>query len=98
MAIEPLYSLDVAAELIPCTKHVLNHILTRRASELDEPLFHTCLDNGPGKQGHLVRMLRESECLKIRDMVIKRGGPHGRGARGERNLTYPNRAMGVQFG
>lgn len=78
MALEPLYSLDVAAELIPCTRVVLDHILTRRASEFDPPRYHTQYE--PRKRngvivdyegGHPIRMLYESECLKIRDMVIR---------------------------
>ena len=77
MAIEPLYSLDVAAELIPCTRAVLGHLLSKRASEFDPPRYQTMRE--PRKRNGVIvdyeggvplRMLTETECLKAREMII----------------------------
>ena len=71
MAIEPMYSLAVAAELIPCSDAYLDVILHRRGEEFPRR-YHT-----EGKSS--IRMLTESECLRIRDIVIQAGsGPRGR--------------------
>ncbi len=68
--IEPLYSLDVAAELIPLSKSALCHILFRKSHLFKEPIYHT-FHNEKGAAG-MVRMLRESEVLQIRNIVIHR--------------------------
>lgn len=76
MPLEPLYSLEVAAELIPCTLDVLRHILSRNPEKFPAR-FHT--QHEPRKRngvivdyegGRALRMLLESECLAIREMVI----------------------------
>lgn len=81
MALEPLYSLDVACELIPCSKITLEHFLSRKADQFDQPLWHTMYNAGKAASRAIpaIRMLRESECLKIRNMIIKPGGPRGAG-------------------
>ena len=66
MAIEPLYSLDVACELIPMTRDALLHTLSRYPEKFDEPRY---IDN--------VRMLSEHECLTLRELVIRRGPGRG---------------------
>ena len=78
MSLEPLYSLEVAAELIPCTFDALKHIISRRASELGPPTYHAGGEaryrNGKlvdYSGGHPLRMLTESDCLKIRDMLTR---------------------------
>ena len=96
MAIEPLYTLDVACELIPISKYALEHILSRRADEFEAPLFHMLMDDGKGKGCHQVRMLRESECLKVRNMVIKSPtGPRRAGLRREPGLNPAGMGHGV---
>lgn len=90
MAIEPLYSLEVAAELIPISKDALVHIILRHPEKFDEPLYHTLPENNKGS--NIVRMLTERECLVVRDMIIARGrrGVGGKGA--------SRRIEGVGFG
>jgi hypothetical protein len=78
--LEPLYSLEVACELIPVTEAALKHILSRRATEFGPPIYH---DGGEPRyrNGHLVdydggaphRMLTESDCLKVREIVTRVG-------------------------
>jgi len=96
--LEPLYSLDVAVELIPCSKIVLEHILSRRASEFDPPLWHTMYHEATGKGNPACRMLRESECLKIRGIILKSGGPRRTGLKRDRHLlTGIGRFLEVDF-
>ena len=64
MALEPLYSIDVAAELIPVRKNTLEVFLHRHKEQFPT-LLHT------GSVGMPIRMLTESECLKIREMMIR---------------------------
>jgi hypothetical protein len=79
--IEPLYSLDVAVELIPVSsREALNHIISRRAAELGPAIYHHGSEPRY-RNGRLVdyaggpprRMLTESDCLKIREMVTSVG-------------------------
>ena len=75
MAIEPLYSRDVAAELIPMSASGLDKILARYAEKFP-PRYQM-----EGQVG--IRVLTESEVLAIRDIVIKNGQPgmKGRGVK-----------------
>ena len=74
MALEPLYSIEVAAELIPVRKNTLEVFLHRHKDEFPVRM-HT------GEMRASVRMLTESECLKIREMMIR---PATRGRKGIR--------------
>lgn len=65
MAIEPLYSLEVACELVPCTYSWLTVILSRYKERFGEPRYHH--ENGQ-------RMLTESEILEIRNIVVNGSG------------------------
>ena len=67
MSIEPLYSLAVACELIPVSGPTLSRILYRFPQKF--PARYN-LDSHAGPGGP-ERMLLESECLAIRDMVIR---------------------------
>ncbi len=67
MAIEPLYSLAVACELIPISGPTLRVLLHKHADKFP-PRYN--MDSGAGPGGP-ERMLLESECLAIRDMVIR---------------------------
>lgn len=95
MALEPLYALEVACELIPCSKDVLKHILSRRAAEFDPPLWHTAYHDGTGKGNSACRMLRESECLKIRNMIIKRGKPRAVGLSRDKTISNFGMMLGI---
>jgi len=66
MAIEPLYSLDVACELIPIARTNINNILIKYKDRFDPPRYNA-LSHGQA------RMLTETECLKIRELVIQTG-------------------------
>lgn len=70
--------MDVACELIPITFAALKHILRRRASEFGPPIYHSggepryrngLLVDYEGGAAH--RMLTESDCLKVREMVTQ---------------------------
>ena len=67
MPLEPLYSLAVACELIPVSGPTLASILHRHKEKF--PARYN-LDSHAGPGGP-ERMLLESECLAIRDMVIR---------------------------
>ena len=74
MAIEPLYSLEVAAELIPMPVHNLGSFLATHKDEYP-PRFNHAVTLGKG--GQAPRMLTETECLKIREAIhsaARRGG------------------------
>jgi len=63
MAIEPLYTLRVAAELIPCpTIGALYQFLWHHKAEFP-PRYRKL-------HAHEVRLLTESEVLKIREMTL----------------------------
>ena len=68
MPLEPLYSLEVAAELIPCPYNTLVQLLHKHKEKFGQARFHTQYTNN---QGVHVRMLTESECLIVRGMVIQ---------------------------
>lgn len=66
MALEPLYTLKVAAELIPWRNPDALRKWLQRHPEFParyQPRTRTCW----------LRMLTESECLRIREMVVKTG-------------------------
>jgi hypothetical protein len=65
VALEPWYSLEVAAELIPVSLNNLNVILHRHAADFP-PRYLTAVEGDVQTQ----RILTESECLRIRNMVI----------------------------
>ena len=67
MGLEPLYSLAVACEIIPIRGTTLRVIL-HRYKEKFPPRYN--MDSHKGAGGP-ERMLTESECLAIRDMVIR---------------------------
>lgn len=69
MPLEPLYSLDVAAELIPINRRSLDVIL-HNYKERFPARYHTEMN----AEGRPPRMLTESECLEIRNMVVKLQG------------------------
>ena len=74
MAIEPLYTLRVAAELIPFpTAQALYMWLWRHKAEFPPPVYR----RGRGIEH---RLLTESEILKIREMTLLTGmdSYHGR--------------------
>lgn len=67
MALEPLFSLEVAAELIPISILTLVDLLDNFPDEFSSPVYHTMTGSS-----HNIRMLTESDCLKAREFVIKR--------------------------
>ena len=77
MALEPLYTSAVACELIPISHANLANILYEY-KHLFPPRYDTL---SPGQP----RMLSESECLKIRELVIQR--KTGRWPQGRRQNT-----------
>ena len=66
MALEPLYPLDVACELIPIKKTDLVNVLFKFKDRFDPPLYDSIATGQP-------RMLTERECLLIREIVFQRG-------------------------
>ena len=77
--IEPLYSLEVACELIPITRGNMMNLL-----------FHYS-DRFPARYNQevhpAVRMLTETECLEIRNIIIKLGnGKYTKGLRRDPGL------------
>jgi hypothetical protein len=80
MPIEPLYSLEVACELIPCTMPALLHVLSRHPGKFNPPLYHAGGEpryrNGrltDYEGGRARRMLTETECLTVRNMMMRIG-------------------------
>ena len=78
MSIEPLYSLAVACELIPCSEKALTYILSSRKEQFNEPHFLTeyAARERHGKivdyKGGLpLRMLLESEVLRVREILVQ---------------------------
>jgi len=63
--IEPIFSLEVAAELIPIDMLSLQWLLDTHAHEFSTPTYHT-MAGVP----YNVRMLTESDCLKARELVF----------------------------
>lgn len=70
MPLEPLYSLEVAAELIPISLGNLNNLLIKYATKFPAR-YHTVPDDPGGRGNKSVRMLYESELLALREIVIK---------------------------
>jgi len=65
--LEPLYTLEVAAELIPLSYQNLLNLLFKYSDRFPARYHH--LIDGPNGSG-AKRMLLESECQAIRDIVI----------------------------
>src|SRR5688572_17918095 len=85
MAIEQLYNLDVAAELIPFPSKQALYMFLNRNKEQFPPLYRTTRRVGGPIGGWEQRFLSESEILKIREMTLHgieesrygKGGPRG---------------------
>lgn len=79
MPLEPMYSLDVACELIPITRTALEHILNRNKDEFPLRYYSGAEErrrNGrvvDYEGGNPIRMLLESECLRIRERLLRPG-------------------------
>ena len=65
MALEPMYSTKVAAELIPMNYRTMMHYILEHPTDFPARYHH-----GLGQIGPAERMLTETECLKIRDVFI----------------------------
>ena len=92
MALEPLYSLDVAAELIPINRRSLDVIL-KNYKEKFPARYH----NEANPVGRPPRMLTESECLEIRNMVVKLAGTR-KAILGSRQTPYSHVERGLPKG
>jgi len=68
--LEPLFSLEVACELIPLGYHSLTNLLCRHADKFP-PRYHLGIEIPEGQGGGSPkRVLYESELIAIREMVI----------------------------
>lgn len=93
MSLEPWYSIEVAAELIPCSRSTLEHILSKYPDEFDSPRYHIA-HNVKGNPS--LRILTEAECLTVRGMIIKTGNYQGKG--GHRHDVMRQDRFGIFLG
>lgn len=63
MSIEPMYSMAVAAELIPCSYTYLGFLIHKNKDKLGPPVYH-------GDTGQ--RMFKESEVLILREIMLSK--------------------------